>query len=175
MQVISPLFSNSSIFFPHLWLQFNCIFICLALCGEVETVKQHLHKGTNVNAYDSGGYAPLHYAARKGHIDIARLLLRNGGDINIRTRAGKATPLLRAAYSGKEDMCRFLVENGADVKALDDDGQSVVHRGLSSGNSSLVKYFLSIAPELETLPDKRGQAPSEIFNRDDTLLTDPQE
>lgn len=133
-----------------------------ALCGEEEKVKQHLHKGTNVNSYDSGGYAPLHYAARKGHIEIAHILLRSGADINIRTRAGKATPLLRAAYSGKENMCKFLVEKGADVRAVDDDGQTVVHRSVSSGNLSLVKYFIDIAPELKTQPDKRGQVPSEV-------------
>lgn len=130
-----------------------------ALCGEVDKVKEHLRKGTNVNSHDTGGYAPLHYAARKGHIDVANLILLHGGDINIRTRAGKVSPLLRAAFSGKYAMCKFLVEKGADVKAVDDDGQTVLHRAVSSGNEALVKYLLDIAPELQTQADLKGRLP----------------
>lgn len=140
-------------------LEFERSLSNAALCGEVEKVKDHLRKGTDANAYDSGGYAPLHYAARKGHIEIAQILLSHGGDVDIRTKAGKATPLLRAAFSGKEEMCKFLVDKGANVRAIDDDGQTVLHRAVSSGNSSLIKYFLKTAPELGTQADNKGLAP----------------
>lgn len=127
---------------------------------------EHLQKGTDVNFCDAGGYAPLHYAARKGHVKVAQLLLLHGADINIRTRAGKVTPLLRAAFSGQEEMCRFLVQKGANVKAVDDDGQTVLHRAVCSGNMRLLKYFLSIAPELKSQPDNKGQLPV-IIDPDD--------
>lgn len=132
----------------------------------MERVKRHLRNGDSVNSLDSGGYAPLHYAARIGHIEIAQLLLSHGGNINIRTGAGKATPLLRAAFSGKREMCKFLIEKGADIKAVDDDGQTVVHRAINSGNLALAKYFLELVPELKTQADKRGIRPAQLVKSD---------
>lgn len=145
-------------------LEFERSLCNAALNGEIEKVKRHLLNGDNVNTLDAGGYAPLHYAARNCHIDIAQLLISHGGNVDIRTRAGKVTPLLRAAFSGKEDMCKFLIKNGADVKAVDDDGQTVIHRAINSGNLSLAKYFLDIVPELKMQADNRGTSPLQLAN-----------
>ncbi|KAE8752803.1 hypothetical protein FOCC_FOCC000541 [Frankliniella occidentalis] len=151
--------SNPSVHQTFDELEFDRSLGNAALCGEVDKVVEHLRKGTNVNSLDAGGYAPIHYAARQGHINIARLLLSHGGDVNIQTRSGRATALLRAAFSGKKEMCQFLIEKGADVKAVDDDGQTVLHRAVKSGHLPLVNYILEIAPELKTQADKRGLVP----------------
>jgi ankyrin repeat protein len=43
-------------------------------------------RNINVNVKDDEyGWTPLHYAALNGHIEIARLLLQNGADVNAKT------------------------------------------------------------------------------------------
>ena len=50
-----------------------------ALRGDVSTMRRLLEKGFDVNGDDeSGGYTPLHYAARNGRLDACKLLLQAG-------------------------------------------------------------------------------------------------
>jgi ankyrin repeat protein len=43
-------------------------------------------RNINVNVKDDVyGSTPLHYAAYNGHVEIARLLLQNGADVNAKT------------------------------------------------------------------------------------------
>ena len=61
---------------------------------------------------------PLVLASRKGHIDIIRLLLSNGADLNA------CPPALKfAALDGKADIIRVLLEAGADPEAVDPEGR----------------------------------------------------
>lgn len=54
-----------------------------------------------VTAPDNAGYTALHYAARNGYVDICKILLEYGADIDALTKSAQATPLHKAAASGK--------------------------------------------------------------------------
>ncbi|XP_022808803.1 uncharacterized protein LOC111345789, partial [Stylophora pistillata] len=54
----------------------------------------------------------LAHAASNGDTRVARLLIKNGADVN---KEGEETPLTAAAQNGHTDMVRLLIENGADV------------------------------------------------------------
>lgn len=72
-----------------------------AQCGDVKKVEKLLSQGTNVDQRDSAGYTALHYAARNGHLDVCKVLLRNDADINSTTKSGHATALHRACSASK--------------------------------------------------------------------------
>ena len=59
----------------------------------------------------------LHQAASEGHLEVVRLLVENGANVNARDENGR-TPLFRAADEGHLDIVRLLVENGAEVNGL---------------------------------------------------------
>ena len=56
-----------------------------------------------------GGMTPLLYAARHGHVDIARQLLDAGADLNAR-EANDIWPLLMAISNNKMPMAEFLLQ-----------------------------------------------------------------
>ncbi|XP_061411979.1 caskin-2-like isoform X5 [Lethenteron reissneri] len=55
----------------------------------------------------------LHLAAKNGHVDIIRMLILAGVDVNRQTRVG--TALHEAALYGKTEVVRLLIESGVNV------------------------------------------------------------
>ena len=63
-----------------------------------------------------GGMTPLQYAAREGNIEVGRVLIAAGADVNAPGTATQVlTPMLIAIYNGKYDFASLLMENGANV------------------------------------------------------------
>ncbi len=69
-----------------------------------------------------GGFAALHFAAREGHIEAARLLLGSGANVDQVTAGDQSTALVVAAINGNYDLARTLLEADADPNLLSDDG-----------------------------------------------------
>lgn len=65
-----------------------------------------------------GAMTALLYAARDGRLDIARMLVAAGADLNL-AEANKVTPLLIAIANDHLDVANFLLDEGADVNAAD--------------------------------------------------------
>lgn len=64
---------------------------------------------------------PLHNAAARGDLDLAKRLLNEGNDVNARTKGG-STPLHWAALRGNIAIIKLLIANGATVDAKTLDG-----------------------------------------------------
>lgn len=87
-----------------------------------------------------GGYTPLLFAARNGHVETARVLLGAGANVNELAPSG-ASALVIAAHSGHSDLGRLLVEKGADPNS-DKAGYSALHAAILRGDEPLVKALL---------------------------------
>uniref|UniRef100_A0A3P9AMM7 CASK interacting protein 2 n=1 Tax=Esox lucius TaxID=8010 RepID=A0A3P9AMM7_ESOLU len=86
---------------------------------------------------------PLHLAARNGHKDIIRLLLKAGIDINRATKAG--TSLHEAALYGKTEVVRLLLDAGIDVNLRNTYNQTAldnVNQFTTSSASRDIKMLL---------------------------------
>lgn len=70
-----------------------------------------------------GAKTPLLYAAREGHLEVVKLLLGAGANIE-KPDADGVTPLLMAVLNGRIAVARYLMEHGANVKAADWYGQT---------------------------------------------------
>lgn len=82
--------------------------------GDVGYVKQLIKSGSLDVKEPAMGWTWLHIAANKNQIEIAKVLLENGAEINVRHRITKATPLAQAAMSGNTEMVKYLLSQGAD-------------------------------------------------------------
>ncbi|MGL5074981.1 MAG: ankyrin repeat domain-containing protein, partial [Waterburya sp.] len=64
---------------------------------------------------------PLHFAAHRGHLDIVRLLIKSGADVNAsEDNSSNSKPLHWAATGGYLEVVQLLVESGADLQVIDD-------------------------------------------------------
>ena len=69
-----------------------------------------------------GGFTALHFAAREGHREAARLLLDAGAVVNQVTAGDESSPMLVAVINGNYDLAKDLLEAGADPNLVSDDG-----------------------------------------------------
>ena len=67
-----------------------------------------------VDVRDVNGWTALHYATRYNRIDVVKLLLHEGADVN-KQNDYKNTPLHLAARDNYTEVARLLIQNGADV------------------------------------------------------------
>ncbi len=81
-----------------------------SLRGLTTTAQLLIDKGADVN---KPGWAPLHYAATKGHLDIMNLLLEHHAYIDA-SSPNESTPLMMAALYGTPSAVKLLLEAGAD-------------------------------------------------------------
>ncbi|XP_036977481.1 protein phosphatase 1 regulatory subunit 12A isoform X2 [Acanthopagrus latus] len=86
--------------------------------------RQWLNSGQiqDVRHAKSGGTS-LHVAAAKGYVEVLKLLIQAGYDVNIKDYDGW-TPLHAASHWGKEEACRILVENLCDMDLINKMGQT---------------------------------------------------
>jgi ankyrin repeat protein len=93
-----------------------------AFFGHPAIVEYLLDSGADVNqsATNALKVAPIHAAVSQGDLEIVRLLIARGADVNARQQGG-ITPLHGAAGAGRNDIVDVLLAHKADPAALSDD------------------------------------------------------
>ncbi|XP_075869157.1 ankyrin repeat domain-containing protein 6b isoform X2 [Nelusetta ayraudi] len=108
--------------------------------GQADYVVQLINKGAKV-AVTKYGRSPLHLAAYRGHLEVVRLLLKAGCDLDIQDD-GEQTALQRAAVVGNSDVISALVQEGCALDRQDKDGNTALHEVSWHGFSQSVKLLV---------------------------------
>jgi ankyrin repeat protein len=116
--------------------------------GNVAQVVRALDYGVATDAPDGPRrMTPLMYAARCSRLDVARVLLSRGANVNATCR-GFGTPLAIAAAKGHAAMVQFLLDNHADPNLGSPDGFTpLMHAGVS-GDVDTVRLLIEAGADL---------------------------
>jgi len=148
--------------------------LCKAvISGNLAEVELLIAKGADINAVDTEGKAPLHYAVRgiqgtifPGKDSIIQRLIENGADVNLKGKDG-FTPLHLAAATNNIIGGTYLITKGANVNAKNVNGQTPLHVTVYMGARDMAKALITAGAKLN-LKDNDGNTPLEIaefFNR----------
>lgn len=97
--------------------------------------------------------------AGRGDLERVRSILDHGVGVNDANEIGY-TPLMSAARSYQVEIVSFLIERGADVKAVDSDGQSVLHAAVGESPSQPERQATCVKMLLEAGADGNITTPS---------------
>lgn len=97
-------------------------------------------------ALPSGGPA-LHAAIAKSDVELVRILIDGGADVNARDTFGE--PVLHAAIGeGDAGMVRILVDAGANVNASDTFGEPALHRAILKSDGNIVRILVEAGADV---------------------------
>ncbi|KAI4838801.1 ankyrin-repeat protein [Plasmodium brasilianum] len=93
--------------------------------GNLKIARIILKKGSNINHKDVNGISPLHICSKYGHTHIAKFLIENNADINIKDNVrmkklySKNWRFNRSMGNISAHIVKLLIESGVDVKMKD--------------------------------------------------------
>ena len=114
-------------------------------------------KADNHAGYESQG--PLHEASARGTLELVKLLVSKGADVND-TTSKEGTPLMEAVKENHLEVATFLLQQGAG---------KTINQTFQDGNTAL---FEAKSAEMATLLINNGANPLHINKKGKTLLLD---
>ena len=128
-----------------------------AMAGDRDTVRTLLKQGEDVNAAMGDGMTALHWAAKRGDVELAQMLLYAGANVKATTRLGAYTPLLLAGQVGEPRMIDLRLKSGADAKAATTNGTTPLMLAATAGNAEAVKLLLDKGADPNAKENARGE------------------
>lgn len=114
-----------------------------ANAGKTQLVAYLLKKGVNINALNEENWNLLHVASRKGHVDLAKLLLGSSPPIHINAQTNTGwTALLMAVYINHSDLVRLLIQKGANLDLYNQERWTAFHIAAKAGNVEILEELL---------------------------------
>ena len=117
-------------------------------------------RGADLRARNRGGEMAIHLAALNGHVNVIRMMLDSGVEVDIRDPGWNETALHKAASQDQERATHLLLENGADPRAVNKLGRDVLQHTMAvqeNGNPEIMRLLKERLDVLRTIDEKKRQ------------------
>jgi cytochrome c len=115
--------------------------------GDIAAVTSALDKGAPIDEID--GVTPLYIACEDGKLELAKLLIMRGADVNLLV-SWQRTPLYAANKGGYPDIVKLLLDNGANPDQST-KSQTPLHVAAENGCLQCVTYLVDAGADVNAL------------------------
>jgi ankyrin repeat protein len=120
---------------------------------ELSRVELLLDRCTNINLRNNKGQTALHLASQHGRINIMRLLLEDGADVDA-PDSGGSTALHQAIsdvdFSHLEQAVGLLLCRGANINLRNGQGQTALYKASLRGYPNIIHLMRKHRPDVDT-------------------------
>jgi ankyrin repeat protein len=130
--------------------------------GNLDTVKDCVQRGVNVEAEKGDCWRAMHYACCYGHLEIVQYLVEEGrANIRVREKEGW-TPLHLASQFGHFDIVKYITQDRKvhPHTQVSNDGTIALHVASQSGHIQIVQYLVEECGVDTTITTKEGSTAS---------------
>lgn len=122
---------------------------------ELILKKAKIDEACNVEV---NGYTTLRIAIVMNHLNIVKILVKAGADVNKRSHTG-GVPLHTATFALKcdDEIVKFLIAEGANVNASAGNGSTVLMNACIIGRRETVKILVQAGADVNTAHPENGQ------------------
>ena len=132
---------------------------------SVNIAKALINAGANLNpqlgrpnTFAFGvGRTPLHTASSVNHIEMARLLIKHGANVNAKDESDNS-PLHLAIYEGHGKLAKLLIESGAYVDSRNYNGNLPIQVAAFAGLPEVIKLLIEAGSPVND-QDQVGDTP----------------
>ncbi|EEU42654.1 uncharacterized protein NECHADRAFT_47446 [Fusarium vanettenii 77-13-4] len=131
-----------------------------AKSGDIEAVTAFLNAGEPANSVPGGNYlfTPLYLAARHGHVQVCKLLLDRGADVNYELRRETGTALHASVRKSQLETTRLLLaQNDIQLNGIDLELSTAFDLACRQSDDRICRLFL-----------ESGKLHDRLLNRDHT-------
>jgi ankyrin repeat protein len=114
-----------------------------ALRRRNQVAAQLLLGNADVNTQDNKGVTPLLYAAGTHNIELLKLLVTEGAELEVESKANLMTPLLVTVETGDVETMLALLELGAKVDGPNHLGYTPLMAAAEGGKLEFVQLLLA--------------------------------
>ncbi|RYP54117.1 hypothetical protein DL770_010970 [Monosporascus sp. CRB-9-2] len=77
-------------------------------------------------------------ASNNGHLEVVKLLLDKGPEVDVKDKYGGQTPLSWAARNGHKEIVQLLLDKGAEIDSKSNGGQMPLLWAAEKGHKEVV-------------------------------------
>jgi ankyrin repeat protein len=110
--------------------------------NDKAVIEYLLTNGANINEVNADGCTPLYEAYAVARLDIVKLLIEHGADVNIKNNEDGFSLLHRAAWLGDLEAVALFVKHGADTHARDLEGETPLQKAELRGFQNVIEYLM---------------------------------
>jgi len=129
----------------------NAQLLVAARNTDAEAVKKSLDRGAAPNSRNRLGKTSLYISIEKNRIDIAKMLIAAGADVNLPSLE-KVTPLIAASYAGSLPFVDLLLQHNAAHDATDRLHKSALVYAAGMGHTAVVERLLQAGAPIDQTP-----------------------
>jgi ankyrin repeat protein len=127
-----------------------------AFFGDLGAVRSYLAAGGDINAQGPSWLTLLACALMGGHTELAKFLINEGADINLKGAEGKTAlhwAVTAGGAAGYPEIARMLLDKGADVTIGDHCGRTALLLAAAKDQKDIVEMILAKGADVNAKSD----------------------
>ena len=123
------------------------IFEAFVKSKDIEFLQWLLDNHYDENLVTDASFEACYY----GNLNVLKLFLENGLNVNIREKYSGETLLMRASYKGHTDIVKYLIDKGADINLNSSEKNTALMFAASEGHLEIVKILIEKGVEINAV------------------------
>ncbi|MDD3065529.1 MAG: ankyrin repeat domain-containing protein [Endomicrobiaceae bacterium] len=130
-----------------LLIVFACLMFGFVTLSFAEDNKSQCKSVADINSNPKHGVTPLISAVKKNNIEIAKMLIENGADVNAVGGSEKKTAIFFAVSDDNVEMAKMLISKGANLNVTDAYHETPLNIAVEKGNKKMINLLLGVKEE----------------------------